>query len=104
MKAGFDKDYLRPLNRVRAYQQVLFLSCLLGASGKILGRKLLREGKPDEIWSRLKFPKERLPKKDFLLLEVALRQVVPAGGIQDCMGRMLHLDYKGTWKVNVFCI
>ena len=41
----------------------------------------MRERKPDEIWSRLKFPKERPPKKDFLLWEVALRQVVLAGGI-----------------------
>ena len=51
------------------------------ASSKTLDRKFPRERKPDEIWLRLKFPKERPPKKDFLLWEVTLRQVVPAGGI-----------------------
>ena len=66
---------------------------MLGASGKTLDRKCLRERKPGEIWSRLNFPKEKPPKKDFLLWEVVLRQVVLAGGIQDCLGRVLHLDY-----------
>ena len=94
VKAIFDKDSLRYLNRVRVHQQVLFLSCVLRASGKILDRKYPGERKPGEIWSRLKFPKEKPPKKDFLLWEVALRQVVPAGGIQDWLDRVLHLDYK----------
>ena len=79
------------------HQQVLFLSCVLGASGKTLDRKFLRERKTDEIWSRLKFPKERPPKKNFLLWEMALRQVAPAGGIQDCLGRVLNLDCK-VWN------
>ena len=79
------------------HQQVLFLSCVLGASGKTLDRKFLRERKTDEIWSRLKFPKERPPKKNLLLWEMALRQVAPAGGIQDCLGRVLNLDCK-VWN------
>ena len=37
--AGFSKDSLLRLNRVRVHQQVLFLSCILGASGKILDKK-----------------------------------------------------------------
>ena len=65
---------------------MLFLSCVLGASGKTLDRKFLREKKPEEIWSRLKLPKKRPPKKDFLLCEVVLRQVVPSVGIQDRLG------------------
>ena len=32
--AGFNKEDLLRLNRVRVHQQVLFLSCVLGASGK----------------------------------------------------------------------
>jgi hypothetical protein len=72
----------------------VFLSCVLGASDKTPDKQYLTEKKPGENWSKLKFPKERPPKKDFLLLEVALRQVVPAGGIQDRLGRLRHLDYK----------
>ena len=37
MKAGgFSTEELKRLNLVRIYQQVLFLSCVLGASGKTL--------------------------------------------------------------------
>ena len=39
--ADFSKDSLLRLNRVRVHQQVLFLSCILGASGKILDKKYL---------------------------------------------------------------
>ena len=46
--------------------------------------------------------KERPPKKDFLLWEMALRQVVPAGGIQDCLGRVLNIDCKvWNWRLDV---
>ena len=51
----------------------------------------------EEAWSRLKFPKERPPKKDFVLWEMALRQVVLAGGIQYRLGRVRNLDFK-VWN------
>ena len=35
-EAGFNKSELERLNRVRIFQQVLFLSCVLGAGGKIV--------------------------------------------------------------------
>ena len=65
------------------HQQAPFLLYMVGDSDKILDEKYLRERKTGETWSRLTFPKERPPKKDFRLWEMALRQVVPAGGIQD---------------------
>ena len=39
MAAGFSKDQLLRLNRVRIYMQVLFLSDVLGANGKTLDPK-----------------------------------------------------------------
>ena len=38
---------------------------------------------PEEKWSTLRFPKEKPPNKDFKLWRMALRQIVPAGGIPD---------------------
>ena len=41
--AGFSKEDLKRLNRVRVHRQVLFLSCILGASGKNIGQKVLKK-------------------------------------------------------------
>ena len=34
-------------------------------------------------WSSLRFPREKPPRKDFMLCNEALRQIVSDGGIQD---------------------
>jgi len=82
--AGFNQDELLRLNRVQIHQQVLFLSCILGASGKTLDARYLKRRPPTgEHWSRLRFPKENSPAKDFQLWERALKQMVQAGGITD---------------------
>ena len=47
--AGFDKDELERLNKVRIHQQVLFWSYVLGASGKSLNAKYTRK----ENWMRI---------------------------------------------------
>ena len=65
--AGFGKDELERLNKVRVQQQVLFWSCVLGASGKSLDATYMRNRELDETWSKVKFPTERQPKKDFSL-------------------------------------
>ena len=72
VEAGFGKQELQRLNRVRIHQQVLFLSCVLGASGKKLDKKYLKRRLTGERWSKLNFPKERLPCKGFLLWKEAL--------------------------------
>ena len=58
VRAGFNKEDLLRLNSVRVHQQVLFLSCVLGASGKSLYKKYMTKRKPEEKWSTLRFPKE----------------------------------------------
>ena len=57
----FTEDELCRLNRVRLHQQVLFLSCVLGASGKMLDTRYLRKRKEGELWSKVKFPVEKPP-------------------------------------------
>ena len=73
---GFIEDELCRLNRVRLHQQVLFLSCVLGASGKMLDRKYLRKRRDEELWSKVKFPVEKPPNKDFKLWKTALRAIL----------------------------
>ena len=89
-KLGFNLPTLICLNRVRLHQQVLLLSCVLDASGKELDEKYLTTRKNDEQWSTLNFPREKPPRKDFLLWQQALRQLVPAGGIQDQLEAFQH--------------
>merc|ERR1712086_891140 len=50
----------------------------------------------EERWTTLVFPKEKPPQRDFALWKLALRQVVPTGGIADRLGRLAHDGYK-TW-------
>ena len=61
--AGFGKDKLELLNKVRVHQQVLFWSCVLGASGKSLDAKYMRKRELDETWSKVKFPSEKKNQK-----------------------------------------
>ena len=94
VRAGFNNEYLLRLNRVRVNQQVLFLSCVLGAPRKSLDKKYMTKRKPEEKWSTLRFPKEKPPKKNFQLWRMALRHIVPARGIPDRLGRLTHKGYK----------
>ena len=97
--AGFNKDKLRRLNRVCVHQQVLFLSCVLGASGKSLDKKYMIMRKTGDRWSKLKFPKEKPTKMNFNLWKVALRQIVPPIGIPDWLGRLSSDGYKiWNWR------
>ena len=57
VRAGFNKEDLLILNRVRVHQQVLFLSCVLGASGKSLDKKYMTKRKTVGKWSTLRFHK-----------------------------------------------
>jgi hypothetical protein len=97
IETGFGKLELQRLNRVRIHQQVLFLSCILGASGKQLDAKYLKRHAAGVRWPKLNFPKDRPPRQDFLLWEEALHNVVPAEGLPDRLGRYLHDSCK-KWE------
>ena len=99
--AGFNQDELKRLNRVQVHQQVLFLSCVLGASGKTLDARYLKRRPPGEKWSKISFPKENPPANDFRLWERALKQLVPAGGVMDRLRRFHHEGYKlWPWRLD----
>ena len=98
---GYTLIELARLNRVRLHQQVVFLSCILGASGKDLDSKYL-DRRPDTTnWSELNFPKEKPPRKDFQLWREALHHIAPPVGIQDRLGAFLHSGYKiWDWRID----
>ena len=60
----YSKIELERLNKVRIHLQVLFLSDILGASGKVLDRQYYNHRVSMEKWSELNFPKEKPPNKD----------------------------------------
>ena len=96
-RLGYDSKALARLNRVRLHQQVLFLSDILGASGKELDQRYLHKRPSTEQWSTLSFPKEKPPRKDFRLWEQAIQQLVPSGGLQDRLGVFEHASHK-IWE------
>ena len=93
-QVGFNKEELERINCVRLHQQVLFLSYVLGASGKTLDKRYLNRRRPKENWSTLQFPKEKPSNRDFVLWGQALRQLVPTGGILDRLAHFRHKGYK----------
>lgn len=82
-------------------QQVIFLSEVLGASRKLLDLRYLKKMPTEAQWSHLNFGNERPPWKDFKFRSQALRQIVPAEGLLDCLRRLCHKGYKiWKWKYN----
>ena len=90
VRAGFNKEDLLRLNRVRVHQQVIFLSCVLRDSGKSLDKNYMTKRETEEKWYTLRFPKEKPPNKEFQLWKMALRQIVPVGGIPDRLRRLVN--------------
>ena len=73
LSCGFSADELRRLDRVHTHMQLILLSDILSTPGKILYGKYLVQLKTDEKWSKLIFPKEQPPNKDFTLWKTAIR-------------------------------
>ena len=101
IQLGYSPQDLISLNQVRLHQQVLFLSDILGASGKDLDVKYLSKRPNDQKWSTLGFAKEKPPAKDFRIWEQALQQLVLPGGIQDRMGPYKVSGHKiWNWRID----
>lgn len=94
IRLGYSGNELLGLNRVRRYQQVLFLSDICGALGSALDERYLRKQPQSKSWSSLKFPVEKPATADFHLWNVAIRQVVPTAGLAVRLGKFLHSGYK----------
>ena len=109
-QVGYSGNELRRLDRVRVHQQVLFLSCVLGASSeKMLDKWYLERRQTNEPWPRLHFSNKNRPNKDFALWKQALRHIVPADDIMDRLGWFNHNRYKiwpwrHTMYQNIFSI
>ena len=65
LRCEFSVDELRRINIVHIHMQMLFVSYILSASGKIMDGKYLIQRKKDEKWSKMNSPKEQPPNKDF---------------------------------------
>ncbi len=64
VEAGHTAADLLRLNKARIYFQVIFLSDVLGASGKLLDPRYLGRRPQNAKWSVLNFPTEKPPLKD----------------------------------------
>jgi hypothetical protein len=62
---GYSEVELITLNRVRCYQQVIFLSDILIASGRAVDIKHMRHRPWNETWSTAIFPEEKPSTQDF---------------------------------------
>ena len=74
--------------------QVLFISDIMSASGKILDGKYLVHRNADKKCLNLNFPKEQPPNEDFTLCKSSILQVVPAGGFMDRLVNLTQYGHK----------
>ena len=101
VRLGYGEKELRILNRVRVFMQVIFLSDVLGVSGRTLDTRYLSRRPRGVKWSTLSFPQEKPTSADFQLWKSALQQLVPAGGLRVHLGRFLHEGYKiWEWRLS----
>ena len=100
-RKGNSLEDINWINRVRVHQQVLFLLDVLGASGKSLDRKYLKQKVVGEQWSTFRFPKENTPRKDFRLCQQAIAQLIMAGRIMDRLGNFKATPHKfWEWRLD----
>ena len=79
----------------------LFLSEVLGDSGKILDPKFLTQCEPGDCWYNMNFPKEKQPRKDMELWKLTMWKKVPIDGLPDKLGRLTDAGYKiWDWRLD----
>ena len=101
LRCWFSANDLMWHNIVLIHMQVLFLSDILSASGKILDGKYLVQRKTDKKWLKLNVLKEQPPNKDYTLCEATILQVLPAGGVLDRLGNLTQVGHKiWNWHQN----
>ena len=89
-KEGYSENKLIRLNWVRCHQQVLFYLNIFDAGGRLIDRRYLTKQTSEESWSRLIFPREKLPAHNFRLWKEALGCIAPRGNPQYCFSNRIN--------------
>jgi hypothetical protein len=79
--ANYGTEELIQLNSVQCYQQVIFLSSIMDASGRAINEKYLRLQSLHKRWSTLVFSQERRTPQDFRLWEEAFVELTQQRGM-----------------------
>ena len=96
---SYSPEDVRRINRVRLYQQVVFLSDVLDAGGSTVDRRYLTRRPAEEAWSHFTFPTERPPAKDFRLWARAVFQIKTEWRHKEKIGRFVHRGHKvWAWR------
>ena len=88
------------LNRVWKHQQVLFLSDILGAGGKLLDKRYLQKWRDTDCWSTMRFPWEMVTVVEMNLWRMAITQVVATGPARNRLGQFIAEGHKiWDWRI-----
>ena len=79
--AGHSPEQLQRLNRVRLYQQALFLSDVTTASGRLIDPSRTQRRPRAEPWSRIRFPNQSPSDQDFSFWRESLLALHPIRGL-----------------------
>ena len=101
LQLEYNTQALCQLNRVRLYQQVIFLSDVMDASGRAIELKYLDEQPHNNQWSSHIFLKEMQSHSDFRLWKEVLPQIGAMGGRLH-IGLHLRQGHKiWPWKYDI---
>jgi hypothetical protein len=96
---GYSEVELITINRVRCYQQVIFLSNILIASGRAVDIKYTRHHPRNETWSTAIFPEEKLSMQDFRLWKQVLVELDIRARNQYQLGPIIARGHKNMGMV-----
>lgn len=94
---GFNGKELRQLNRVRLFQQVLYLSDILEAGGRYVDEAYITPRPYGETRSIYTFPKEHPAQADFDLWKYAIQQLAPGGRVAIGLREVCEAGHK-VWR------
>ncbi len=86
LRAGYNFDEVKRINRVQVSMQVLYMSDILTASGNTIAPEILSPRPRGEAWSNMRWPNERPTPSDMTLWRNAMQAICPSWCLSQGVG------------------
>jgi hypothetical protein len=101
LRARYNSDEVKRINRVRVSMQVLFMSDIFTASGHMIAPDILSPRPRGETRSSMRWPNEQPTSSDMTLWRNAMQAICPSGCLGRGVGRFVkqtHQIWKWHWN------
>ena len=104
LRARYNSDEVKRINRVRVSMQVLFMTDILTASGHMIAPYILSPRPRGETRSSMRWPNEQPTLSDMTLWRNAMQAICPSRCLGQGVGRFVkqtHRIWKWHWNSDV---